>query len=141
MHFEGPNSLPLQFGVDSLFAFLSLIIFVNILSLSSTSRFLLLLILSSVKFFWIWFLAVPSYVVFRCQNPESHWTIDAFWILRLAECLVWWFFGLSSLIKFHFNDFFLSVIGVGISGLTAMKTLRYLKRSSENRFLRSEMPL
>jgi hypothetical protein len=141
MLLEGSASLELHFAVDSSLAVLILIFFGGIPFVGAAARLFMLLILSAVKFFWIWFLSVPSYVIFRSQNPQSHWTLDGFWLLRTAECVIWGFTAIGSLAGLRFESLLVSLIGLAISGLVSWYALRFLKLSSENRFARTQMPL
>jgi hypothetical protein len=132
--------LPAYFSGDLFIVFLSLLISSHVLPISTISIFFWLLVLAAAKFAWNWVMCIPAYVTFRASTA-THWTIDAFWILRLVELPAWAISFLSSLLKLRLADLLPIAASAAVSVFISWHTLRILKRAAEDKFSRRRIPL
>jgi hypothetical protein len=132
--------LPGYFSGDFFIVSISLLISSHVLPISTVSRFFWLLALAAAKFAWNWLMCIPAYVAFRA-SAATHWTIDAFWLLRLVELPAWTISFLSSLLKFRLADLVPIAASAAVSLVISWRTLRILKLAAEAKFSRRRIPL
>ena len=136
------DKLPLVFTGDAVIVLFSLWISYSSTAVNGTFRkFLLEIILSLVCFAWNWFMSIPEYVTFRITTGDTHWCLDAFWIIRFASSLLWTVGIFRALLRLEVLNFLVSLVNVSVAAVVILYALKKMKSSSEDRLCRRRVAI